>query len=66
MAKIADYLNKRPNGVYQLNISIKQDDAQRLADALEYLKRHGGLTKSKSELAVNAIITYTMLLETSR
>ena len=65
MARIEDYLNIRPDGVAQLNISVKADQAQSLADALEYLKIRGGLTKSKSELAVNAIVTYVMLLSTA-
>ena len=55
MAKITDWLNRRPDGVYQLNISVKGEYAQELADALEFLKRRE-IMRSKSELATQAII----------
>jgi hypothetical protein len=57
MAKITDWLNVRKGGVAQLNISVKTDLQQPLADALEWLKVNN-IRASKSELAATAIIEY--------
>lgn len=61
MAKVEDWINVRPDGAMQLNLSVKRDDAENLAAALEQLKRKN-LTASKSELAVKAIIGYVTLI----
>jgi hypothetical protein len=56
MAEINDWMTKR-RGVpgYQINISVPADKGQKLADALDTLKRRN-ITSSKSALIVRAVI----------
>lgn len=59
MVEISRLLNIRPTGQVQLNISVRTESAQEVADALASLMRlDDNLGRSKSEIICEAIIAY--------
>jgi hypothetical protein len=59
MVEIGRVLNIRPTGQIQLNISVRTEIAQEVADALASLMRlDDNLGRSKSEIICEAIIAY--------
>lgn len=59
MVEISRVLNIRPTGQIQLNISVRTEIAQEVADALASLMRlDDNLGRSKSEIICEAIIAY--------
>ncbi len=59
MVEISRVLNIRPTGQVQLNISVRAEIAQEVADALASLMRlEENLGRSKSEIICEAIIVY--------
>lgn len=59
MVEISRVLNIRPTGQVQLNISVRTESAQEVADALASLMRlDDNLGRSKSEIICEAIIAY--------
>ena len=66
MVKINRVLNVRPTGQVQLNISVRAEIAQEVADALASLMRlEENLGRSKSEIVCEAIIVYAKAKEVS-
>jgi len=66
MVKINRVLNVRPTGQVQLNISVRAEIAQEVADALASLMRlEENLGRSKSEIVCEAIIAYAKAKEVS-
>ena len=62
MVEISRLLNIRPTGQVQLNISVRTETAQKVADALASLMRlDDNLGRSKSEIICEAIIASTAL-----
>ncbi|MBU0494894.1 MAG: hypothetical protein KKA73_16980 [Chloroflexi bacterium] len=59
MVEISRILNIRPSGQAQLNISVRSEIAQEVANALASLMRlEENLGHSKSEIVCEAIIAY--------
>jgi hypothetical protein len=59
-------LNIRPTGQIQLNISVRTEIAQEVADALASLMRlEENLGRSKSEIVCEAIIAYAVIKQAS-
>jgi len=66
MVRINRVLNVRPTGQVQLNISVRAEIAQEVADALASLMRlEENLGRSKSEIVCEAIIAYAKAKEVS-
>jgi len=66
MVKINRVLNVRPTGQVQLNISVRAEIAQEVADSLASLMRlEENLGRSKSEIVCEAIIAYAKAKEVS-
>ena len=66
MVEISRVLNIRPTGQIQLNISVRTEVAQEVADALASLMRlDENLGRSKSEIVCEAIIAYAMVKQAS-
>ena len=66
MVEISRVLNIRPTGQIQLNISVRTEVAQEVADALASLMRlDENLGRSKSEIVCEAIIAYAVVKQAS-
>jgi hypothetical protein len=66
MVEISRVLNIRPTGQIQLNISVRTEIAQEVADALASLMRlDDNLGRSKSEIICEAIIAHAETNRTS-
>jgi hypothetical protein len=66
MVEISRILNIRPTGQIQLNISVRTEIAQEVADALASLMRlDENLGRSKSEIVCEAIIAYAVIKQAS-
>jgi hypothetical protein len=66
MVEISRILNIRPTGQIQLNISVRTEIAQEVADALASLMRlEENLGRSKSEIVCEAIIAYAVIKQAS-
>ncbi len=56
------FFSLRPNGIGQLNVSIKPDRVQEIAEALEKIIRITAQT-NKSEIVCDALVAYAASLQ---